>query len=117
MIGSEQTEKGETGEEQSQEHAHNFVSFPAECSQRIRPGRPVKYAYFCEDLQLMCENMLRLRPEISRKQTWLLHHDNAPSITSSITREFLTKGNMTVVPPSLYFSVSPIENKTKRPPF
>jgi hypothetical protein len=25
MLGSEQTEKGETGEEQSQEHAHNFL--------------------------------------------------------------------------------------------
>jgi hypothetical protein len=32
-------------------------------------------------------------------------------------REFFTKNNMTVIPHPPYFSVSPIEDKTKRPLF
>jgi hypothetical protein len=54
----------------------------------------------------------RHHPEIWQQKNWLLHHDNTPSHT--FTREFLTKNNMTVIPPcTLLFSVSPIEDKLK----
>jgi hypothetical protein len=51
----------------------------------------------------------RLRPELWPQKNWLLNHDNAPSDASFSAREFLTKNNMTVAPPTLLFSVSPIE--------
>jgi transposase len=55
-------------------------------------------AYYCDVLRQLRENMQRLHPKLWRQKNWLLHHDNAPSHTSSSTWEFLTKNNMTVVP-------------------
>jgi hypothetical protein len=65
----------------------------------------------------LSENVGRLRRELWRQKNWMLHHDNAPSHTSSFAREFLTKSNMTVVLDPQYFSVSPIEENAERPPF
>jgi transposase len=33
-----------------------------------------------------------------REQTWLLHHENAPSHTSILTQQFLAKNKMAVIP-------------------
>jgi hypothetical protein len=42
----------------------------------------------------------RLRRELWRQKSWLLHHYNVPSHTSFFTKEFFTKNNMTVVSPN-----------------
>jgi hypothetical protein len=49
-------------------------------------------------------------------KNWLLRHDSAQSYTFFFTREFLTKSNVTVLPPphTPYFSVYPIEDKGRK---
>jgi hypothetical protein len=43
--------------------------------------------------------MHRTRPlKLWREQTWLLHHDNAPSHTFVLTQQFLVKNKMAVIP-------------------
>jgi hypothetical protein len=37
-----------------------------------------------------------------REQTWLLHHDNAPSHTSVLTQQFLVKKKIPVIPHPTY---------------
>jgi hypothetical protein len=61
-------------------------------------GQTVNSTYYCDVLQLLLEHMWRLRPELWRLKNWLLHHNKAPSHTSFLTREFLTKNNMAVIP-------------------
>jgi histone-lysine N-methyltransferase SETMAR len=49
-------------------------------------------------LRRLRENVRRRRPELGREQTWLLHHDTAPSHTSVLTQQFLAKYEMAVIP-------------------
>jgi hypothetical protein len=64
----------------------------------VQAGQTVNSAYYCDVLKLLRENVRRLRRELWRQNNWLLHHDSKPSHTSSFTREFLIKNNITVVP-------------------
>jgi transposase len=48
------------------------------------------------------KNVHRRHPKLWREQTWLLHHDNAPSHTSIFTQQFLAKHKMAVIPHPLY---------------
>jgi hypothetical protein len=56
-------------------------------------------ATFCGDCVKTCEDVA---PELWREQTWLLHHDNAPSHTFVLTQQFLAKDEMDVIPHPLY---------------
>jgi hypothetical protein len=81
-------------------------------------GQTVSFTYYCEFLQRLCENVLRLHPKLSRRKNWPLHYNNAPSHTSSFTREFFYQKHHDCCPrPTPLFSVSAIDNKTERPPF
>jgi hypothetical protein len=59
--------------------------------QFILANQTVNCAYYCDISRRLRLNVRRLHPELWRQMNWLLHHDNAPSHTSSFTREFLTK--------------------------
>jgi hypothetical protein len=84
----------------------------------VLAGQTASFEYYCDVLRRLNENVQRLRPQLWRQKNWMSHHDNAPSCTSLFTRDFsFMKNNRIVVPHPLYFSVSPIEDKTERPPF
>ena len=42
--------------------------------------------------------MRRKRPELSGKQSWMLHHDNSPAHASLLIRSYLAKYQTSVVP-------------------
>jgi hypothetical protein len=71
----------------------------------VLAGQIVSYAYYCDILRWLLENVRRLCPKFWRQKNWLLHHDNARSDIPFCTREFWIKNNMTVVPahPSFLF--------------
>jgi hypothetical protein len=70
----------------------------------------------CYVLRRLLENVRRLRPELWRQMNWLLHHDNTPSTLPFSPENFWPKTTWLQSPPTLLFSVSPIEDKTEMPP-
>jgi hypothetical protein len=76
------------------ENAHNFL-----CHQEfVLAGQTANFAFCCDVLCQLREDVRRLRPELWRRKNWLLHHENSPSHTSSVTRELLTENKETIVP-------------------
>jgi hypothetical protein len=58
--------------------------------------------FYCDVWRRLRENVRRRRPELWREQTWLIHHDNAPSHTSVVTGQFLAKHKIIVIPHAPY---------------
>jgi hypothetical protein len=82
-----------------------------------KTGQTVNSTYSCDVLQRLREHERRLRPELWRQKNCLLHHDNAASHTSPLSGNFWLKQHDCRPPPTLLFFVSPIADKTERPPF
>jgi len=61
----------------------------------VPQGQTVNEQYYREVLERLIKRVLRVRPEIA--DTWMLHHDNAPSVN-----EFLAKKSISVVPQPPY---------------
>jgi hypothetical protein len=81
----------------------------------VLAGQSVSPAYYCNFSRPLRENVRRLRPGLWRQKSWVFRHDNTPSHATFFTGEFFTKTNITIVPPpTLFFSVSPKEDKTER---
>jgi hypothetical protein len=57
----------------------------------VSTSQTVNSGFYCEVLRRLLEKVRRRRHELWREQTWLLHHDNAPSHTSVLTQQFLAK--------------------------
>lgn len=64
----------------------------------VPTGQTVNSGFYCEVLQRLREKVRRHRPQLWREQTWLLHHDNAPSHTAVLTQQFLAKNKIPVIP-------------------
>jgi len=64
----------------------------------VPTGQTVNSGFYCKVLRRLCEKVRRHRPQLWREQTWLLHHDNAPSHTAVLTHQFLAKNKTAVIP-------------------
>jgi hypothetical protein len=76
-------------------------------------GQTVSSAYYYNVLRRLHENVRRPRPKLWLKENWLLHHNNALSHTSFLTRNFLPKKHGCCPPPIIHFSVSQLKIKLK----
>jgi hypothetical protein len=100
-----ETEKGETVEEQSQEHAHHFLWHEDDCSQRIRPDRSNSYfrvllwgftAIVCKCAKTSPRTLTTRELAVASRQRTVSHF--------LFHKGILTKHNMTIVPHAPYFS-------------
>jgi hypothetical protein len=84
----------------------------------VMAGQTFISAHYFDVLRRLRENVRRLRPELWQHMNWQLHHDNATSNTSSSPGIFFyQKQDVCRSPPTLLFSVSPVEYKSERHPF
>lgn len=66
----------------------------------VPPGQTVNAAYYQEVLKRLKRSVARKRRDI--KDSWKLHHDNAPSHTAFIVTDYLVRVNVPVVPQPPY---------------
>jgi len=65
-------------------------------------GRTANKEYYLEVMQRLREAVRKKRPDAWRKNRWMLQHDNAPSQSSFLVREFLARHATTVLPQAPY---------------
>jgi len=63
----------------------------------VPTGQTVNQVYYLEVLKRLREKVRRKRPELFANNSWILHHDNAPTHTALSVREFLTTKQITVL--------------------
>ena len=61
----------------------------------VHPGQTVTGKFYVQVLQRPNARVNRVRPEI--KNSWRLHHDNAPAHTAAVTAAILTKLGVSVI--------------------
>jgi hypothetical protein len=62
-----------------------------------KTGQTVNQVYYLEVLKRLREKVRRKRPELSAKNSWVLHHDNAPAHTALSAREVLATKQITML--------------------
>ena len=63
----------------------------------VSAGQKITGAYYLEVLKRLMARIRRIRPEYRDPETWSLLHDNAPSHTSLIVRQFLARNQVCVL--------------------
>lgn len=66
----------------------------------VPQGQTVNQHFYREVLERLRKRVIRVRPNI--KNTWVLHHDNAPCHTAISINEFLASKNIPVAPQPPY---------------
>ena len=65
-------------------------------------GRTVNKEYYLEVMHRLREAVRKKRPDAWWENRWMLQHDNAPSHSSFLVRDFLDKHATTVLPQPPY---------------
>ena len=68
----------------------------------LPPGQTVNKEYYLSVMRRLREAIRKKRPELWANNSWFLHHDNAPSHTALILREFFAKNSTNIVPQPPY---------------
>lgn len=63
----------------------------------VPAGQTVNAAFYLEVLKRLLQRIRRVRPQMFQTGNWMLLHDNAPSHTSIMVRQFLTQRGVTVL--------------------
>lgn len=71
-------------------------------SEYLPTGQTANAAWYVQVLRNLRENIRRKRPELWKSQSWFLHHDNASIHTAHLTRDYLVKNNVHVIPQAPY---------------
>lgn len=71
-------------------------------SEFLPPGQAVNNEYYLVVMRRMREAVCKNRPELWQNNTWVLHHDNAPSHTALVLREHFPKNSTSIVPQPPY---------------
>ena len=80
-----------------------FFDYHGVVHQEFLPqGRTVNKKYYLKVMRRLREAIRKKRPEWWKKNSWFLHHDNAPAHSSLLVRNFLAKNNSVIMPPSPY---------------
>ncbi|XP_043285125.1 histone-lysine N-methyltransferase SETMAR-like [Venturia canescens] len=66
-------------------------------SEFVPTGQTVNAAFYKDVLDRLLKRIRRIRPELYSSGDWFLLHDNAPSHSSILVSEFLTKKSVTVI--------------------
>jgi len=63
----------------------------------VQTGQTVNQVYYLEVEERLREKVRRKRPELFANNSWILHHDNAPTHMGQCVREFLATKQITVL--------------------
>lgn len=58
--------------------------------------------FYVEILKRLKERIFRMRSDLTRMNSWILHHDNTTAHTSLVVRKFLPKNLITLINRSFY---------------
>ena len=68
----------------------------------LSQGRMVNKEYHLEVMRQLCETFRQKCTELRKNQSWIMHHDNAPALTSMLVPKFLVKNKIVIMPQPTY---------------
>jgi hypothetical protein len=63
----------------------------------VPEGQTINQLYYKEVLTILHEGVRRKRPEMWKKGSWILHHDNAPAHSALSVKTFLADQKIPVL--------------------